>query len=207
MELIKEFQRKGTPVTSDVGPAWFTFSAEDYEKFGGGIRVIPAIRYRKDSDALWKGLASGDIEVLATDHAPHSNDEKFNRTWWDTLPGTIGVQTSLPILLDRVNKGEITINRVVDCMAAQPSKIFGLYPRKGCIQPGADADLTIVDMEKEWTVTHEEMYSKTKYTPYDGFQLKGKPVMTIVMGSIVMEDGKIVGKPGHGRMVNPKQEW
>ncbi|CCX58250.1 putative uncharacterized protein [Blautia hydrogenotrophica CAG:147] len=92
-------------------------------------------------------------------------------------------------------------------MAAQPSKIFGLYPRKGCIQPGADADLTIVDMEKEWTVTHEEMYSKTKYTPYDGFQLKGKPVMTIVMGSIVMEDGKIVGKPGHGRMVNPKQEW
>ena len=206
LELIKEFQRKGTPVTSDVGPAWFTFSAEDYEKFGGGIRVIPAIRYRKDSDALWKGLASGDIEVLATDHAPHSNDEKFNRTWWDTLPGTIGVQTSLPILLDRVNKGEITINRVVDCMAAQPSKIFGLYPRKGCIQPGADADLTIVDMEKEWTVTHEEMYSKTKYTPYDGFQLKGKPVMTIVMGSIVMEDGKIVGKPGHGRKVNPKQE-
>ncbi|MFQ8690145.1 MAG: dihydroorotase [Blautia sp.] len=102
MELIKEYQRKGIPVTSDVGPAWFTFSAEDYEKYGGGIRVIPAIRYRKDSDALWRGLADGDIEVLATDHAPHSNEEKFERTWWDTLPGTIGVQTSLPILLDRV---------------------------------------------------------------------------------------------------------
>ena len=207
MELIKEYQRKGIPVTSDVGPAWFTFSAEDYEKYGGGIRVIPAIRYRKDSDALWRGLADGDIEVLATDHAPHSNEEKFERTWWDTLPGTIGVQTSLPILLDRVNKGEMTIQRVVECMAANPAKIFGLYPRKGCIQPGADADLTIVDMDMEWEVTHEEMYSKTKYTPYDGFHLRGKPVMTVVMGAVVMEDGKIVGEPGCGAMVNPKKDW
>ena len=207
LELIKEYQRRGIPVTSDVGPSWFTFCAEDYEKYGGGIRVIPAIRYQNDTDALWEGLACGDIEVMATDHAPHSNEEKFERSWWDTLPGTIGVQTSLPILLDRANKGEITLNRIVDCYASQPARIFGLYPRKGLIAPGADADITIVDMEKEWTVTHEEMYSKTKYTPYNGFQLKGKPVTTIVMGQVVMQDGKIVGHPGAGKLVNPKQDW
>ncbi len=207
LELIKEFQQKGTPVTSDVGPSWFTFCAEDYEKYGGGIRVIPAIRYKKDTDALWNGLASGDIEVMATDHAPHSNEEKFERSWWDTLPGTIGVQTSLPILLDRANKGEISLNRIVDCYATKPAQIFGLYPRKGYLAPGADADITIVDMEKEWVVTHEEMYSKTKYTPYNNFKLKGKPVMTIVMGNVVMEEGEIVGKPGTGKLVNPKQQW
>ena len=143
LELIKEYQRRGIPVTSDVGPSWFTFCAEDYEKYGGGIRVIPAIRYQNDTDALWEGLACGDIEVMATDHAPHSNEEKFERSWWDTLPGTIGVQTSLPILLDRANKGEITLNRIVDCYASQPARIFGLYPRKGLIAPGADADITI----------------------------------------------------------------
>ncbi len=207
LELIKEFQHNGTPVTSDVGPAWFTFCAEDYEKYGGGIRVIPAIRYEKDREALWNGLASGQIEVLATDHAPHSNDEKFNRSWWDTLPGTIGVQTSLPIMLDHVNKGEVTLNRVVECMCEKPAEIFGLAPRKGLIEVGADADLVVLDMDREWTVTHEEMYSKTKYTPYNGFKLKGKPVMTIVMGEVIMDDGKIVGKPGAGKLVNPRKEW
>lgn len=207
LELIKEYQHRGTKVTSDVGPSWFTFCAEDYEKFGGGIRVIPAIRYEKDREALWNGVAGGDVEVVATDHAPHSNEEKFARSWWDTLPGTIGVQTSLPIMLDHVNKGDLSINRVVACMAENPAKIFGLAPRKGFVEVGADADLVLVDMDKEWTVTHAEMYSKTKYTPYDGFKLKGKPVMTIVMGEIMMQDGEIVGKPGVAKMVNAKKDW
>ncbi len=207
LELIKEYQRRGTKVTSDAGPSWFTFNADDYEEFGGGIRVIPAIRYEKDREALWNGVANGDIEVVATDHAPHSNEEKFARNWWDTLPGTIGIQTSLPLLLDHVNKGEITLNRVVSCMAENPAKIFGLAPRKGFIEVGADADLVLVDMDKEWTVTHEEMYSKTKYTPYNGFKLKGKPVMTVVMGEIMMQDGHIVGKPGIAKMVNAKKDW
>ena len=101
----------------------------------------------------------------------------------------------------------MTLNRVVECMAEKPAQIFNIFPRKGQIAVGADADLVVVDMDKEWTVTHEEMYSKTKYTPYDGFKLKGKPVMTIVMGEVVMEDGKIVGKPGVGRMVNPRKDW
>ncbi|MDR2156423.1 MAG: dihydroorotase family protein, partial [Clostridiales Family XIII bacterium] len=205
LALIGEYRKKGIRVTSDVGPAWFTFSAEDYAKYGGGIRVIPAIRYREDADALFQGLANGEIEALATDHAPHSHEEKFEKSWWDTLPGTIGVQTSLAILLDRVNKGEMDIRRVVACMAANPAQIFGIYPRKGCILPGADADMTLVDMDKEWTVRHEDMYSKTKYTPYDGFRLRGAPVATIVMGHVVMQDGEIVGKPGTGTLVNPKQ--
>lgn len=207
LALIKEYQRRGIQVTSDVGPAWFTFSATDYEAFGGGIRVIPAIRFEEDRAALYQGLISGDIEVLATDHAPHSHEEKFQRSWWDTLPGTIGVQTSLPLLLDKVNKGDLAITRVVACMAKNPAQIFGLYPRKGCIQVGADADLVVVDMEQEWTITHEQMCSKTKYTPYDGFVVKGKPILTLVMGKIVMQDGQILENPGAARLVNPKKEW
>ena len=92
-------------------------------------------------------------------------------------------------------------------MSEKPAKVWGLYPRKGCLQVGSDADITIVDMDLEWTVTHAEMKSKTQYTPVDGFQLKGKPVMTIVMGQVAYENGEVVGKPGVGVMVNPKKEW
>lgn len=207
LELIMEAKKKGEKILCDVGPSWYTFSTEDYEKYGGGIRVVPAIRYPEDRDALWNGLAKGDIDMVGTDHAPHSYEEKFEKSWWDTLPGTIGVQTSLPLILDRVNKGDITLQRVVSCMSEAPAKNFGLYPRKGCLEVGSDADITILDLEKEWTITHEEMFSKTKYTPFNGFKIKGKPVMTIVMGQVAMEDGKIVGKPGVGKLVNPRKEW
>jgi dihydroorotase (multifunctional complex type) len=207
LELIKDARLKGKKVTCDAGPSWFTFSTEDYATFGGGIRVEPAIRYPADRDALWNGVANGDIDIVATDHAPHSYEEKFDKSWWDTKPGTIGVQTSLPLMLDRVNKGQVTLNRVVECMCAKPAQLFGLYPRKGCLAIGADADITILDMNHEWTITHEEMYSKTKFTPYNGFKIKGKPVTTIVMGNVVMQDGEITGKPGIGKMVNPKKEW
>ncbi|MPM59449.1 L-hydantoinase [bioreactor metagenome] len=145
--------------------------------------------------------------MVGTDHAPHSHEEKFNKSWWDTLPGTIGVQTSLALMLDRVNKGQTTLNRVVQSMSTRPAQVFGLHPRKGCLELGADADITIVDMDKRWTVTHEEMHSKTKFTPFNGFELQGKPVMTIVMGQVVMADGEIVGRPGIAKMVNPKKEW
>lgn len=207
LELIKRRRFEGLDVTADVGPAWFLFSADDYAKYGGAIRVIPAIRYKEDSDALWEGLRTGEIEVLATDHAPHSHEEKFERSWWDTLPGTIGVQTSMPLMLDKINKGELTIERYVEMACESPSRIFGLYPRKGVINVGADADLVIVDMKKKWTITHDEMFSKTKYTPYNGWEITGKPVMTIVNGQVIMKDGKIVGKPGMAKMVNPKKDW
>lgn len=207
LELIKDAKRKGMKVTCSTGPGWYTFSTEDYPKYGGAIRVVPAIRYPEDRDALWNGVANGDIDMIGTDHAPHSHEEKFERSWWDTLPGMIGVQTSLPLILDHCNKGEITIERVCEVMCENPAKIYGLFPRKGVLQVGADADITLVDMNMEWTVTHEEMYSKTQYTPFNGFKLKGKPVMTIVMGQVVMENGKIVGQPGAGKMVNPRKDW
>ena len=105
----------------------------------------------------------------------------------------IGVQTSLPLILDHCNKGEITIERVCEVMCENPAKIYGLFPRKGVLQVGADADITLVDMNLEWTVTHEEMYSKTQYTPFNGFKLKGKLVMTMVMGQVVRESGGVGG--------------
>jgi len=207
LEYIKQRKFAGSKVTCEVGPAWFLFNADDYQKYGGGIRVLPAIRYKEDAEALWQGLKNGDIDCLATDHAPHSFDEKFKRSWWDTLPGTIGVQTSMPLMLDKVNKGELTIERYVEFACEKPARIFGIYPRKGAILPGSDADLVMVDMDYEWTITHDQMLSKTKYTPYNGYHVRGKPVLTIVNGQIIMENGNIVGKPGYGKLVNPKKEW
>ena len=207
LEMIVDAKKKGSKITCEVGPSWYTFSTDDYPKYGGAIRVVPAIHHPEDRDALWEGLVNGDVDMVGTDHAPHSLEEKFERSWWDTLPGTIGVQTSLPLILDRCNKGEISLERVVEVMSEKPAKVWGLYPRKGCLQVGSDADITIVDMDLEWTVTHAEMKSKTQYTPFDGFQLKGKPVTTIVMGQVAYENGEVVGKPGVGVMVNPKKDW
>ena len=147
LEMIVDAKKKGSKVTCEVGPSWYTFSTDDYPKYGGAIRVVPAIHHPEDRDALWEGLVNGDVDMVGTDHAPHSLEEKFEKSWWDTLPGTIGVQTSLPLILDRCNKGQISLERVVEVMSEKPAKVWGIYPRKGCLQVGSDADITIVDMD------------------------------------------------------------
>lgn len=207
LQLIKDRQQTGSRVTSEAGPPWLFFSADQYADMGALIRVIPAVKESFDRDALWQGLVDGGIECYATDHAPHSHEEKFERTWHDALPGATGVETSIPTLLDKANKGEISMERVVEVSCENPARIFGLYPRKGSIQVGADADLVLVDMDVEWTIKNEEIHSKNHITPFDGWEIKGRPMMTFVNGDLVAHEGKIVTDKTPGKLVNPKQEW
>jgi dihydroorotase (multifunctional complex type) len=207
LEMIKERRFRGLSVSSEAGPPWLFFSAEDYDRMGALIRVTPAVKEKYDMEALWQGLCDGSIESYATDHAPHSYEEKMRRTWDLALPGAIGVETSIPLLLNRVNKGDITLERVVAVACENPAKIYKLYPRKGTIMVGADADLVLLDMDKKWTITNEGVHSKNHLTPFNGWDLQGMPVMTIVNGNIIVKDHEIVGKPGFGKLVNPKKEW
>jgi len=206
LEFIKQKRREGLSISCEVGPQWFLFCADDYDRMGGLIKTYPAIKEKEDAEALWKGLRDGSVDCMATDHAPHSYEEKFGVSWYDCTPGANGVETSMALMLDKVNKGELTIERYVEFACEKPARIYGLYPRKGAIRVGADADLVLVDMNLEWTIEKEKMQSKNKLTPFDGWRIKGKPVMTMVNGNIVMENGEIVGKPC-GKLVNPKKGW
>lgn len=206
LDLIRRRRFEGLSITCEVGPHWFLFNANDYDEMGALIKTYPAIKEDYDAAALWQGLQNGYIDCLATDHAPHSYEEKFERTWHTCSPGANGVETSMPLMLDKVNKGELTIERYVEMACAAPARIYGLYPRKGALLVGADADLVILDMDRTWTITNEEMNSKNHITPFHGWEIQGKPAMTFVNGKVIMRDDRIVGKPC-GKMVNPQQSW
>jgi dihydroorotase (multifunctional complex type) len=207
LQLLKERRDKGLNITCEAAPPWMFFSADDYDRMGGLIKVDPAVKEKFDADALWEGLCDGSVDCYATDHAPHSREEKIGTNWADCLPGAIGVETSIPLLLDRVNKSEITIERVVEVACENPARIQRIYPRKGTISVGADADLVLLDMEKKWTIRNEEVHSKTKVTAFDGWEVQGMPELVFVNGNLVSKNRKIVGQPGIGKLVNPKQAW
>jgi dihydroorotase-like cyclic amidohydrolase len=173
---------------------------------GSRIKTHPAVKDREDAEALWQGLRDGTIDCLATDHAPHSYEEKFERSWHNASPGADGVETSMALMLNKVNAGELSLERYVAFACENPARIYGLFPRKGTIQIGSDADLVLLDMDLVWSITDEGLYSKNHITPFHGWTIKGRAVLTIVNGKVVMRDGEITGSPA-GKLVNPKQTW
>jgi dihydroorotase/allantoinase len=122
---------------------------------------------------------------------------------WSCPGGEPQIQDYLRLFLTAVNEGKLSLDRLVRISSYNAAKLFGVYPRKGVIQPGADADMVIIDMNKEEVISNETTYTKVGWTPYDGKKIKGAPIRTILRGKIVMEDGKIVGKPGDGQLVSP----
>lgn len=206
LEVIKQRRKDGVSITCEVCPHYLFFSADQYQDAGSIIKVLPPIKHRQDAEALWEGLLDGSIDCLATDHAPHTEEEKCAETWETVSPGVNGVQTSVPLMLDRIHHGKMSLEHYVKIACERPAQIAGLFPRKGIIQVGADADLVLLDMEQCWTIKNEELHSKNRLTPFHGWQVQGRPVLTIVNGQIVMQDGKIVGPPA-GKLVHPWKRW
>jgi dihydropyrimidinase len=178
-------------------------------------KVMPPIRSKSDLQSIWSALRNGIIDTIGTDHVANRLDVKKGNARvedgghggddiWSTLAGFPGVATMLPVLLSHgVNQTRISIERVAEVTSYNTARIFGMYPKKGTIQKGSDADLTIVDLELEKKVTPELLQSYSDYTIYDGWRLEGWPVMTIVRGKIVMEDGQVNSEAaGHGEFVS-----
>jgi dihydroorotase-like cyclic amidohydrolase len=171
------------------------FNCEDYTH-----KVFPPIREQSQVEALWELIKNGVIDMIASDHAPHTKEEK-NQPIWEAPGGLSGVETLVPLLLDQVNKGSISINDFVRLTSEAPAKIWDIYPKKGSLLPGTDADITIIDMNLKKVIYAEELHSKSKTSPYDGMEVQGIPVATIVRGNFVMKDGKLIGKKGYGILV------
>jgi dihydropyrimidinase len=167
-------------------------------------KVNPPFRTQEDIDALWEGLADGRIDTLGSDHCDITIEQKKNDIW-KGVPGFAGSGMILPVLLSEgVNKGRLTIERAAEVSSYNTAKIFGLYPKKGTIQVGSDADLAIVDLNFEQVVTAKTLPSAADFSIYEGWKMKGWPVMTIIRGEIVAQDGKVVEKKGFGRFVARK---
>ena len=171
-----------------------TLSApECYERFGNRAQQNPPIREKRHQDALWKAINEGLVDILASDHAPHTLEEKA-KPYPQSPSGTPGVQTLLGIMLDHVNNGRLSLERLVDMMAGSPQRVHGIV-NKGRISRGYDADFTIIDLKAQHTITNAEQASKCGWTPFDGATVTGWPVMTILRGTVVMQDGALIGAP------------
>ncbi|MCC5976792.1 MAG: dihydroorotase [Salinarimonas sp.] len=186
--------------TVEVTPNHITLTApEAYERLGALAQMNPPVRDEAHREGIWRGLAQGIVDVLGSDHAPHTLEEKQNATYPDTPSGMTGVQTLVPVMLDHVNKGRLSLARFVDLTSAGPQRIFGIA-RKGRIAAGYDADFTIVDLKKQMTITNDWIASKCGWTPYDGVSVTGWPVGTLVRGNVVMWEGELT-TPGAGAPV------
>ena len=181
-------------------------STDDYARFAGVIRVNPPVREKRNQEPLWAALKDGTIDVIATDHAPHSIEEKTRNDIWTVDCGFPGVETQMPIMLSEVATGRYSVSDYVRWSSANPAKIWGLYPRKGVVQAGADADIAIVDLARQWTIDDAKLQSHSRISPFQGYKVTGLPVHTLVRGRFVMKDRTLVsGTRGWGRSVHAIQ--
>jgi dihydroorotase len=183
----------------EVTPQHLTLTApEAYERLKGLAQMNPPIRGLRHQDELWRGITHGVADVLGSDHAPHTLEEKA-RPYPASPSGMPGVQTLLPVMLNHVAEGRLSLERLVDLTSHGPQRVFGIAG-KGRMAEGYDADLTIVDLKAERVLRHEDMASRCGWTPFDGMKVKGYPVMTVIRGRTVMSDGQIV-LPAQGQPV------
>ncbi len=181
----------------EVTPHHLTLSADDYAQLGTKIQMNPPVRDKSHREKIWRGLDQGVVDVLGSDHAPHTLEEKA-KPYPDSPSGMTGVQTLAPTMLDHVARGRLTLSRFIDLTSAGPARIFQLA-RKGRIAVGYDADLTVVDLKRRETIKNSWIASRCGWTPYDGMEVTGWPVGTFVRGARVMWEGEILapstGKP------------
>ncbi|MEM4218273.1 MAG: amidohydrolase family protein [Candidatus Methanomethylicaceae archaeon] len=200
VEIIEKAMKDGVRVFAETCPHYLVLTKDSpIEPVKG--KICPPLRETRDQELLWDGLARGIIKTIGSDHViiPKKDD------LWTSWPGVPGIGTLLPIILSEgVNKGRIPFSKVPEICSTNAAKIFGLYPRKGALQIGADADLVVADMNKEVVLRSENLYSKCGWTPYEGMHVKGYPVMTFLRGNKMMENGQIIGKIGSGKYI-PRQ--
>lgn len=202
VQLIEHAKQLGQDVTSEVNPhSLFLGTWDNVERLGPyalGFWVPD-----QEIASLWEAAEAGRLDIVGTDHAPHSREEK-ELGWEDMFAapgGSPSLQEYLSLFLTNVNAGRISLRRVVDLCATAPAHRFGLYPAKGVIRVGADADLVLVDMDREVTISNEQVASKCGFTPYAGQRVHGVPVTTILRGRVIADDGKVLAEPGSGRHV------
>ncbi len=200
--LVEQAKRAGQAVTVETCPHYLVLSEDALRAAGPYAKCNPPLRSADQVSALWDTVASGMIDCIVSDHSPYTTEDK-NKGFSDIgrAPGGINaLELGLSLMLSEgLHRNRISLTEIARLMATNPAKIFGLYPKKGTLAPGADADLAIVDLDREWTVAGEHLYTKNKWTPFEGKRLRGKVSQTLVRGKTVYVEGQFPAGPGYGR--------
>lgn len=205
VKLVGDARRKGLPVWSETCPHYLTLTDEVYSRPDGINYILsPPLRKKEDIRALWNGLADGSVSIVGTDHVAFTGEQKKrNSATFASVPnGAGGVEVRLPILLSEgVNRGLLSLERMVEVSSTNSAKLFGLYPKKGIIAPGSDADIVIVDLEVEKTLSTDNLHMGPDFTMYEGFKVKGYPVTTLSKGKVIVDDDEYMGQKGDGSFI------
>jgi dihydropyrimidinase/allantoinase len=193
--VLKRIKASGLMITAETCPHYLAFSIDNVKHLGPYAKINPPIREREHVNELWKALNDGTIDAVASDHGPFPREVK-ELGWgdiWKAYMGSPGIDTMFPVMLTQMNKGLISLERLIKVLSENPARIFGLYP----------ADIVVVNLKKKNIIDKEKSYSKAKDIAllYDGYEVQGIPTHTIVNGKIVMHDGEVFGKPGTGKFV------
>jgi dihydropyrimidinase len=197
---IRQAQAEGLPVYAESCPQYLTLTQKIIDERGALAKIGPPIRSQSDQDALWKALAEGVLSVVASDHAPKAKDP--NGDFLTQGFGSPQIETLLPVTYDwGINRGKISLVRLAQVLCENPARIFGLFPRKGAIQPGSDADIVVYDPTRQFTITSENQHSKVGYTLYEGREVLGWPELSFQRGKPVLENGEVVIPSGCGQFL------
>jgi dihydroorotase (multifunctional complex type) len=199
IDEAKKSERKGT-VTCEVTPNHLLLTSEDVKRIGQMAIMAPPLRDKTHLDALWKGIEAGTVDAVGSDHAPHTKEEKSASNIWEVKVGVPGLETTLPLIMTQIKKNRLTLSQAVHLLAEKPAEIFGLTDR-GRLEQGKNADLTVVDYNRQFKLDPSKFKSKAKFSPYDSWDVQGKVVKTIVNGQVVFDDGEVVAKGGSGFLV------
>ena len=197
LNAIGEAKKSGRKVTCEVTPNHLMLSTDDLKRYGQMAIIAPPLRSKPNADTLWKGIEDGLVDAVGSDHAPHAQSEKSASNIWDVKVGLPGLETTLPIILTQIKKNKLTIVQAVQLLAERPAEIFGLNDR-GRLEQSKNADLTIVDFNRQFKIDTSKFKSKARFSPYDGWNVQGKAVKTIVNGQLVFDEGEIVARGGCG---------
>ncbi len=201
LDLIQRERQAGARVLAESCPHYFYLTAADVARRGPWAKFTPPARNAEAGAELWCRLRDGEIDLISADHAPATREEKQpgEANIWDAPFGIPGVETTLPLMLNGVAQGHISLDVVVRAMSEGPARLYGLYPRKGSLAEGADADLVLVDLQAERRLENAAVRARVGWTPYDGRTIHGTPVLTVAQGRVLFDDGQLLGEPGWGR--------
>jgi dihydropyrimidinase len=208
LEKVRQARDMGVPAYAETCPQYLFLSSDNYEEPGFDAAkyvMSPPLREKWHQDVLWRGLAKNDLQVISTDHCPFcmSEQKELGKNDFSKIPnGAPGIETRLTLVHNGgVRSGRISLNRFVDLCSTTPAKMFGLFPRKGTIAVGSDADLVVFDPDADRTLSAKTLHMRVDYNPYEGTRVKGAPAIVISRGSVIIEDGSFVGKKGAGRFL------
>jgi allantoinase len=207
-QIVREAREAGARITCETCPQYLLLDLGDLERLGPYARCAPALRSWAEVDKLWASVLDGEIAALASDHSPYRLEEKDAgaENIFRAALGLNVIQVMLPGVLDEgLRRRGLTLARFAELSAAGPARVAGLYPRKGTIRVGADADLAVWDLDREWEVEREDLFSRHPWTPLEGRRIRSKVEATIRRGELVYRDGVVCGSPGSGSFLTPER--